>query len=96
MDVAFIRRVFGEISDGLSFMELFEDEYTRDRFDENDRVVESISIDDALNDETKTAQLIEVLDDVASFMELFNEDDEDTFERWKSKVDLLDEWVTIK
>ena len=96
MNVEFIRRVFGEISDGLSFMELFEDEDTRDRFDENDRVVESISIDDALNDKTKTVQLIEVLEDVASFLEMFNEDDENTFERWKSKVDLLDEWETIK
>lgn len=90
----FVRTLCGEISDGLSFMETFESD--QERYEDNLEKFDSISLDDALNDSGKFDELTWILDDLVSFMETCIEYDEETYDRWKIKSDLLDEAYKFK
>ena len=88
----FIRKALGEIEDGLSFMSLFDE---GERYEDNEAFYEKVTVASALESDDVFYDLVEVLDDLASFMESFSEDDEESHDRWESKVDLLNKLPKI-
>ena len=89
----FIRKAICEVGDGLSFMDLFDE---GERYEANEEFYEKVTVASALESDDVFYGLVEVLDDLASFMESFSEGDEESHDRWEAKVDLLNELSKIK